>query len=158
MEIERKFLVSSTDFMHEAQRSYPIRQGFICTRPEAAVRIRITEEQAYITIKGASSDDGISRYEWEKEIPVDEARELMKLCTGEIIRKTRYEVPANGGLLWEIDVFEGNNLGLIIAEIELPQPSAKIDLPPWIDREITGQEKYYNLQLSINPYREWEKS
>lgn len=153
-EIERKFLVLSDAYKSETYHQSEIMQGYIASGSGKTVRIRIRGEKGYITIKGPSADGGLSRYEWEHEIPLAEARELMLLCEPGIIHKTRYEVRA-GDLVIEIDEFYGDNQGLVVAEIELPYLSAPYEKPVWLGEEVTGIKKYYNAQLRRNPYRTW---
>ena len=153
-EIERKFLVKNNDFEKEAIRFEYISQGFLSTDPERTVRIRIKNDKGIITIKGASNKEGTTRFEWEKEITVDEAKSLLALCTKSIIEKTRYLIPA-AQFIFEVDVFSGDNEGLIIAEIELSDAHEAFPKPPWLGDEVTGQIKYYNSQLSKNPYNSW---
>lgn len=151
-EIERKFLVTSMDFKAQAINSFVIRQGYISRTPERTVRVRISGASAYLTIKGKSSDGGLSRYEWEKEIPVAEAQELMKICEPGIIDKTRYEIPvcSSSDLKFEVDEFHGQHEGLIIAEIELEQEDQEFTKPAWLGKEVTGDSNYYNAKLSQN--------
>lgn len=154
-EIERKFLVKNEDFKSEAFRSNRIVQGFLSTHPERTVRVRIYGEKGFLTIKGLSNQSGTTRFEWEKEISLEEAEELMKLCEPGIIDKIRYEVK-NGKHIVEIDEFFGDNQGLIVAEIELKSENESFEKPSWLGEEVTGQEKYYNSQLSKNPYQNWK--
>lgn len=154
LEIERKFLVRSDDYKAAAFRQSTIMQGYIASGNGRTVRIRIKNEKGFLTIKGPSSDGGLSRYEWEKEIPLDEARELMQLCEPGIIHKTRYEVKS-GELIIEIDEFYGDNKGLIIAEIELPDIDTPFVAPDWLAKEVTGIKKYYNSHLRLNPFKNW---
>ncbi|MBR5726003.1 MAG: CYTH domain-containing protein [Muribaculaceae bacterium] len=153
-EIERKFLVEG-DFMHEAFAAQRITQGFLSSVPERVVRIRIKGDKGYITIKGMADAAGVSRYEWEKEIPVEEARELLLLCEPGVIDKTRYLVEA-GDYTFEVDVFHGENEGLIVAEIELPDEDAPFQHPSWLGREVTGDSRYYNVMLAKHPFKTWE--
>ena len=155
LEIERKFLVNSLDFLDEASNSMHIVQGFLNTHPERTVRIRIKGEKGFITVKGISNSSGTSRVEWEKEIAVEEAEMLLKLCEPGIIAKIRHEVTV-GNHIFEIDVFEGDNKGLVIAEIELGSESEFFERPKWLGKEVTGNIKYYNSQLSKNPFKLWE--
>lgn len=152
-EIERKFLVKG-DFKTEAFESHHIVQGYLSSVPERNVRIRIYDNKAYLTIKGKSSDNGVSRYEWEKEIVPEDARELLRLCEPGIIDKVRYLVKA-GKHLFEIDEFQGENQGLIVAEIELDHEDEKFFHPEWLGEEVTGDLKYYNSQLTRYPYSKW---
>ncbi len=153
-EIERKFLVKNKDFKNLAEKKVRITQGFLSSVPERTVRIRIKEEKAYITVKGLSNKSGTSRYEWEKEIPVHEAKELLELCEPGIIDKTRYLIKA-GKHIFEVDEFYGANEGLIIAEIELDDENETFEKPEWLDKEVTGDTKYYNARLSKSPYKNW---
>lgn len=143
-EIERKFLVTG-DFMPYVVSKKEITQGYLNTDPHRTVRVRISGESAFITIKGITN--GISRYEWEHQIKTKDALELMKLCNDGLIRKTRYIVPTSENLQFEIDVFHDNLDGLIIAEIELPTTDTTFDKPTWLGKEVTGNPKYYNSNL-----------
>lgn len=154
LEIERKFLVLSEDFKDQAHQQTRIVQGFLNTHEERTVRVRIKGEKGYITVKGKSNHEGTTRLEWEKEIPVKEAEFLMKLCEPNLIEKNRFEVTVNQHL-FEIDVFEGENKGLIIAEIELSHEHEVFKKPNWLGKEVTGDIRYYNSQLSKMPYRNW---
>lgn len=156
LEIERKFLVRSDAFKTEAFRKTEIMQGYIATGNGRTVRVRIRDEKGYLTIKGPSFDGGLSRYEWEHEIALSEARELMQLCEPGIIHKTRYEVQA-GELIFEVDEFYGENQGLVVAEIELPSLQASFSIPEWLGEEVTGQKKYYNAHLRRNPFTRWNE-
>jgi adenylate cyclase len=153
-EIERKFLVSG-DFKKHAIKSYKIAQGYLSTVPERTVRVRIRDHQGFITIKGISNASGTTRFEWEKEIPVNEAENLLLLCEPTIIEKTRYIIPANDNLCFEIDEFLGENNGLTIAEIELPNENEEFTKPSWLGQEVTGQLKYYNAMLAKKSFSEW---
>ncbi len=153
-EIERKFLVVSEDFKNEAFKNFRIKQGFLNTHPERTVRLRITGDKAFLTIKGKSSKNGLSRFEWEKEIDVNEAEALFELCEPGIIEKTRYLVKA-GDFVFEIDEFYGENEGLKVAEIELNKETDTFEKPRWLGTEVTGEVKYYNSQLSKNPFKNW---
>ncbi len=153
-EVERKFLVVSEVFKNEASTVLHIQQGFLSTDPERTVRVRLQNGSGKITIKGISDEAGVSRFEWEYAIPGDEARQLLDLSKGALIAKTRYEVPS-GKHLFEVDVFEGENEGLIVAEIELEHPDELFERPHWLGQEITGDPKYYNAQLSINAFQQW---
>lgn len=156
IEIERKFTLKNTTFLSSYLQSYKITQGYLNSSPERTVRVRTKNNKAYITIKGKSSHDGMTRFEWEKEIALDEAMQLLALCEKYIIEKTRYEI-LHEGKIFEIDVFEGLNKGLIIAEVELLDSTEKINLPDWIDCEVTGDERYYNSYLSNKPFSQWVK-
>lgn len=154
IEIERKFLVLSKAFMDDALRSYQIKQGFLNSHKDRTVRIRVLNNKGYLTIKGKSSQDGLSRFEWETELSRSEAEALLNLCEDGIIKKERFEVPIEGHL-FEIDVFDGENKGLVIAEIELQSPDEYFKRPQWLGKEVTGDIKYYNSNLSIQPFKTW---
>ncbi len=156
IEIERKFLVNSNKFKTEAFKSESIKQGYLNSNPERTIRIRTKGENAYITIKGKSSESGLSRFEWEKEIPVSEALELLQLCEPGVIEKIRYFVKS-GKFTFEIDEFSGENQGLVMAEIELVSEEDSFEKPNWLGKEVTGDNKYYNSQLCSNPYKSWKK-
>lgn len=153
-EIERKFLVNSDAYKQEAYLHERIVQGYISSVPERTVRVRIRGDKAYLTIKGIGNGSGLSRFEWEKEIPVDEAEELLKLCEPGVIDKTRYLVKY-GNHLFEVDEFHGDNEGLIVAEVELQNEVEQIDKPYWIGHEVTGNQRYYNASLIRKPYKAW---
>ncbi len=152
-EIERKFLVKG-DFKKNAVKQTRITQGYLSSVPERTVRVRVKGDKGFITIKGIGSESGASRYEWEKEIPVAEVNELLKICEPGVIDKTRYEVPL-GNFVFEVDEFYGENQGLIVAEIELKSESDKFEKPQWLGEEVTGDVKYYNSMLMKNPYTKW---
>ena len=153
LEIERKFLVKG-NFKTESHVSTRVTQGYLSSSPERTVRVRIKGEKGFITIKGKGNASGTSRYEWEKEIPVEEARELLQLCEPGIIDKTRYLI-RHEGHLFEVDEFHGENDGLVIAEIELKNENEQFSRPAWLGEEVTGDRKYYNAMLSRNPYVNW---
>lgn len=153
LEIERKYLVKNIDFL-DGIKNKRITQGYLSIDPERTVRVRIKGTKGFITIKGLSTDSGLTRYEWEKEITIVEAEELLELALPDVIDKTRYEV-FNDNHVWEIDVFDGSNKGLVIAEIELQAEDETFTLPDWIDKEVTGDKRYYNSYLSDKPYIEW---
>ena len=155
LEIERKFLVLDDSYKHEAYAPSHIRQGYICSDRGRTVRIRIRDEHAYITIKGPSLDGGLSRYEFEQEIPMDDAEKLMTLCEPGIIDKTRWLVKS-GQHTVEVDEFHGENDGLIMAEVELSNPDENPILPHFIGKEVTGDRRYYNSQLRCCPYATWK--
>lgn len=152
-EIERKFLVKS-EFRHLATAEYKICQGYLVADPQRTVRVRIKGDKGYLTIKGASTADGLSRFEWEKEIAANEAEMLLKLCLPGAIEKTRYIVPF-GGLTFEVDEFFGENAGLVMAEVELKSATQQVSLPEWIGQEVTGDKRYYNSYLSQRPFSKW---
>ncbi len=154
IEIERKFLVTSEDFKKEAFMQNRIAQGYLSSVPDRTVRVRIKGEKGFLTIKGKSNESGLSRFEWEKEIPIDEAKELLKLCEKGVIDKTRFEVKI-GNHIFEIDEFYGDNQGLIVAEIELNSEKENFERPKWLGEEVTNNTKYYNSYLSKYPYVNW---
>ena len=149
-EIERKFLVSG-EFRQDSPESYRIMKGYICADPARTLRVRVRGDKGFLTIKGRSSADGLSRYEWEKEIPASEAVELMALCGSGVIDKTRYLVPF-GRHTYEVDVFHGANEGLVLAEIELAEELETFEKPSWLGEEVTGDPRYYNSMLSLHPF------
>lgn len=156
-EIERKFLVCG-DYRREVYESDRIAQGYICAARGRTVRVRIREGRGYITIKGPSGPDGLSRYEWEKEIPVVEAEELLLLSETPVIDKTRHLIRnTDGKHIWEVDEFHGANEGLVVAEIELGEENESFDRPSWLGEEVTGIRKYYNSSLSSMPYLLWKE-
>ena len=152
-EIERKFLVEG-HFKDQAYAQSHIVQGYICSACGRTVRVRIRDDRGYLTIKGASADNGLSRYEWEKEIPLAEAEELMKLCEPGVIDKTRYLV-RSGHHIFEVDEFYGDNEGLILAEVELSAPDEAYEKPSFIGREVTGDIRFYNSHLMKYPFKAW---
>ena len=154
-EIERKFLVTSTEFLSESVQSNRIVQGYLNSNPERTVRIRIKGMQGFITNKGKGNESGTTRFEWEKEIEVTEAEQLLLLCEDSVIDKVRYEIPF-GKHLYEVDVFEGDNKGLIIAEIELNDENESFEKPNWLGEEVTGDDRYYNASLSVSSYKNWK--
>jgi adenylate cyclase len=152
-EIERKFLVSG-EFKSMAVKETRITQGYLSSVPERTVRVRIKGEKGFITIKGIGSASGASRYEWEKEIPVSEIEELLKICEPGVIDKTRFLVKA-GPHTYEVDEFYGENEGLVVAEIELSSEEEAFEKPEWLGEEVTGDVKYYNSMLMKNPFKKW---
>lgn len=155
-EIERKFLVRGEAYKQEAWKSVRMVQGYICSAPGRTVRVRIKGDKGYLTIKGPASPGGISRFEWEKEIALDEAEALFRLCEPGAVVKTRHLVRA-GELMFEVDEFEGENEGLVMAEIELPAEDAPFVRPDWLGEEVTGDARYYNSMLSKHPFRTWRE-
>ena len=153
-EIERKFLVKNNSFKNDAFTQNHIAQGYLSSVPERTVRVRIKGEKGFLTIKGASNKSGLSRFEWEKEIALDEAKNLLLLCEEGVIHKTRFEVKS-GNHTFEVDIFEGENKGLIVAEIELSDANETFEKPNWLGEEVTGDEKYYNAYLSKKPFTTW---
>ena len=154
LEIERKFLVKDDSYKVMAFSSSRIAQGYICSARGRTVRIRIRDEKGYLTIKGPSDSAGLGRYEWEKEIPLEDARELMKLCEPGIIDKTRYLVQSVNHI-FEVDEFYGDNEGLVIAEVELKSEDESYEKPVFVGEEVTGDVRYYNSFLMKNPYKQW---
>jgi len=154
LEIERKFLVLSDIYKQLAYTFQTIKQGYLSSHPERTVRVRIKGEKAYITIKGKSSENGLSRFEWEKEITTPEAEALLLLCEPGIIDKTRYFIK-NEDVIIEVDEFWGENKGLVIAEVELNCESQEFKKPEWFGDEVTGDLKYYNSMLLKNPFTKW---
>ena len=155
LEIERKFLVLDDSFKHEAFSKSHIVQGYICSGHGRTVRIRIRDEHAYITIKGPSRLGGLARYEFEQEIPMDDARQLLTLCDPGTVEKTRWLVKA-GRHTFEVDEFHGDNDGLVVAEVELGSEDESYEKPHFIGKEVTGDRRYYNNQLRQNPYSRWK--
>jgi adenylate cyclase len=155
-EIERKFLILDTpDFRKETLNKTRIVQGYLNSAPERTVRVRIRGDQGFLTIKGKSSSDGLSRFEWEREIPIFEAEELLKLCESGVIEKFRHEVSV-GNHIFEVDEFLGENEGLLLAEVELKEKNEEIEKPDWLGEEVTGNMKYYNSYLSKFPFKVWQ--
>ena len=155
IEIERKFLVKNNLFKQQAATQNQIAQGYLSAVPERTVRVRIKGKKGFLTIKGASNESGLSRFEWEKEIALDEAKNLLLLCEKGVINKTRFEIKS-GNHTFEVDEFFGSNEGLVIAEVELRQEDEPFERPEWLGEEVTGDVRYYNSYLSIHPYKEWQ--
>jgi adenylate cyclase len=153
MEIERKFLVKG-DFKSFVSKSERIIQGYLSSVPERAVRVRVKGTKGFLTVKGIGNDSGASRYEWETEISVDDANNLLKICEPGVIDKTRYQVK-EGAHIYEIDEFYGENLGLTVAEIELTSEDEEFEKPLWLGEEVTGDVKYYNAMLMKYPFTKW---
>ena len=154
IEIERKFLVTSEKFITEAYAKNQIAQGYLNSNPERTVRIRIKGESGFLTIKGKNNETGTTRFEWETEIALAEAKPLLSLCEKGVIQKTRFEVKV-GKHIFEVDIFQGDNEGLIVAEIELSSEDETFEKPEWLGVEVTGDVRYYNSYLSQNPYKNW---
>jgi len=154
-EIERKFLVTSEGFKKEAYQQTKIVQGFLNSNAERTVRVRIMGEKGFLTVKGISNAAGTIRTEWEKEITASDAEALLHLCEPGAIHKTRYEVKV-GKHIFEVDIFSAENEGLIIAEVELEAEGEVFQKPLWLGKEVTGEIKYYNSQLSIHPFKNWK--
>lgn len=158
LETERKFLVRSDAFAAEAVASHRLCQGYIACEGGNTVRVRIADRSGYLTIKGPGGPTGISRREWEMEIPLPDAEALFALCRGGRVEKTRYIIPADGGRRWEVDRFHGENEGLVLAEIELSAADETFEKPDWLGEEVTGDARYYNSFLSRRPFRSWPTS
>jgi adenylate cyclase len=154
VEIERKFLVISDVFKSDVLCQNHIAQGYLSSVPERAVRVRIKGEKGYLTIKGKTNESGLSRFEWEKEIPVAEAKELLQLCEKGVIEKIRYEIQV-GRHIFEVDEFYGENKGLIMAEVELQSETETFETPIWLGEEVTNDNRYYNSYLSQHPFASW---
>lgn len=152
-EIERKFLVNG-EFKKFAKKEIRITQAYLSSNTERNVRVRIKGDKGFITIKGIGNESGVSRYEWEKEIPVEEVKELLMICEPGVIDKTRYLVEV-GDHIFEVDEFYGENKGLVIAEIELSSEDEQFEKPDWLGQEVTGDAKYYNSMLIKKPYIKW---
>ncbi|WP_373054494.1 CYTH domain-containing protein [Thioalkalivibrio sp.] len=151
-EIERKFLLASDAWRARVVRSQYMRQGYLCGNDRASIRVRVDEEGASLNIKSATL--GVERDEYQYDIPLDEAHRLLDTLTGPQVEKTRHWVDVDGWE-YEIDVFEGANAGLIVAELELPRSDAKFPRPDWLGEEVSHDPRYYNTELARNPYREW---
>ncbi len=154
IEIERKFLVTSNAFMKEAFQQTRIVQGFLNTHPDRTIRVRLKGDKAFLTVKGKSTDDGLSRFEWEKVISKSDAESLLNLCEKGTIDKSRYEVKY-GQHIFEVDVFYKDNKGLVVAEVELKDVNETFEKPSWLGKEVTGDPRYYNSQLSKYPFKNW---
>ena len=154
LEIERKFLVRNDGYRHQAFSSSRIQQGYICSGHGRTVRVRIRDTRGYLTIKGPSNAAGLLRYEFEKEITLDEAEHLMELCEPGRIDKTRYLVKS-GSHTFEVDEFYGDNEGLVIAEVELQSEDEPYEKPDFIGDEVTGDRRYYNAHLTKQPFKTW---
>ncbi|MBP5714060.1 MAG: CYTH domain-containing protein [Prevotella sp.] len=157
LEIERKFLVKGNGYKQQAYSHSHIQQGYISSSHGRTVRVRIRDERGYLTIKGPSENGGLSRYEFEKEITLDEAEHLMQLCEPGIIDKTRWLVKS-GNHTFEVDEFFGENEGLVMAEVELGAEDEPYEKPDFIGQEVTGDHRYYNSHLRKNPFSVWGKA
>jgi len=157
IEIERKYLVNDDSYKDLAHKATPIVQGFLNTHPDRTVRIRISGQQAWITVKGRSNEEGTERFEWEHPVEVGDAQELIPLCESGVIHKTRYEV-LHHGQRFEVDEFHQDNTGLTLAELELESSDTPVEKPAWLGDEVTGDVRYYNSQLSKQPYTTWKES
>ena len=156
IEIERKFLVKNNDFKKVCYDKKQITQGYLNSNQKRVVRIRIIDNLAFLTIKGISDESGTTRFEWEKEIHLEDAKELMVLCEKEIIEKNRYYNKFENHII-EIDEFLGKNKGLILAEIELKDKNEVFLKPDYLGIEVTNNINYYNSALSLNPFKNWQK-
>lgn len=154
LEIERKFLVANDDYKKESFRAIRVTQGYISSVKGRTVRVRTMDDKGFLTIKGPSNANGTTRFEWEKEISVEDVKELLQLCEPGIIDKTRYLIKA-GNYTYEVDEFYGDNEGLVVAEIELPQEDAPFKRAAWLGKEVTGDRRYYNASLTKDPYKNW---
>ena len=154
IETERKFLVRDEGFKEQAIESHHIKQGYIAHDGGRTVRVRLWDEQGILTIKGPSMGIGMSRFEWEKEITRQEAEDLFLLCKPGMVDKTRWIVPA-GVRKFEVDEFHGENEGLVMAEIELGSEDESFERPSWLGEEVTGDKRYYNAYLALNPFKSW---
>jgi adenylate cyclase len=155
IETERKFLVLNNSYKQEAYIQKRITQGYLSSVPERTVRVRTKGDQGFLTIKGKSNESGTSRMEWEKEIAIADAVQLLALCEKGAIDKIRHEVKV-GSHTYEVDEFFGDNAGLVVAEIELADEHEEFIKPEWLGEEVTGLERYYNAYLSRNPYNTWQ--
>ena len=143
------------DFKSDAFKATRITQGYLSSVPERTVRVRVKGDKGFITIKGIGNASGASRFEWEKEIPVEDVKALLEICEPGVIDKTRYLVKA-GEHTYEVDEFYGDNEGLTVAEVELSDENEAFDKPSWLGEEVTGDAKYYNSMLMKNPYKNWK--
>lgn len=152
-EIERKFLVRDDSWRAAVERSRPMRQGYLPGLETASVRVRLDGDRALLNIKSATLD--VTRQEYEYPIPVADAEEILDtLCARPLIEKTRHFVP-HAGHVWEVDVFSGDNAGLVVAEVELAHPDDAPELPPWVGEEVSADPRYYNVSLVRHPYKDW---
>ena len=155
LEIERKFLVAG-EYKSFATSSERITQGYLSSASGRTVRVRIRGDRGWLTVKGPSKDGGISRFEWEMEIPLSDARALLEICEPGVIDKTRWLVPSGDGIhTWEVDEFHGENAGLVVAEIELRSEADAFERPSWLGPEVTGDRRYYNSMLTLHPFCTW---
>lgn len=153
-EIERKFLVKG-DYKSLVVKETRITQGYLSSVPERTVRARVKGDKGFLTIKGIGNESGASRFEWETEISLEDAKNLLAICEPGVIDKTRYIVPEDSGLKFEVDEFYGDNEGLTVAEIELPNEETEFTKPSWLGEEVTGDVRYFNSMLMNNPYKNW---
>jgi adenylate cyclase len=153
LEIERKFLVANSDWRGSVEGERRLVQGYLAGTDKAVVRVRIEDDSsAVLTIKSATP--GLARQEFEYELPLEDAHDLLALRQGALLTKTRYDVP-HAGRIWEVDVYGGENAGLVLAEAELEREDERLELPPWLDREVTEDERYYASSLALRPFRSW---
>jgi len=157
IEIERKFLVKNENFKTESFKRVFIKQGFLNSDKNRVVRVRILDNKGFLTIKGITEKEGTTRFEWEKEIKLNEAEALFKLCEPGIVEKYRYLIK-NGNLTFEVDEFLGDNKGLLVAEIELIDKNQKFNKPQWLGKEVTNIAKYYNANLIHHPFKNWKNN
>lgn len=155
LEIERKFLVKG-NFKEHSVKSYRIAQAYLASEGKNTVRVRIRDHEGFITIKGPSTDGGLTRFEWETRIPIEDAEQMLKLSVTPVIDKTRYLVPFKGHI-WEVDEFYGDNAGLVVAEIELESADETFEIPDWTGAEVTPDRRYTNFNLTLHPFNTWEK-
>lgn len=154
IEVEHKFLLANNEWRKHIYRSIKYKQGYLSSMPTSSIRVRISDEHAWLNIKSATI--GTQRHEFEYEIPLSDANEILNgLCRKPLIEKTRHYVVDNNNI-WEIDEFEGKNKGLIVAEIELKEAGQSFVKPPWIGIEVTEDLRYYNNNLAVHPYSEWK--
>ena len=154
IEVERKFLVKSDEFKQYAKAQTRITQGYLSSVPERTVRVRVKGDKGFITVKGIGSESGASRFEWEREISVEEAQALLAISEPGVIDKTRYLIEV-GAHTYEVDEFYGDNQGLVVAEVELKSEDEAFSKPSWLATEVTGQSRYYNSMLMKVPYNQW---
>lgn len=155
IEIERKFLVLNDSYKEKASGHSHIQQGYLCSSNERTIRVRIRDDRAYLTIKGPTPEGGLHCFEFEKEITYEEGKQLMRLCEPGIIDKVRWLVDF-GSHTFEVDEFLGANEGLVMAEVELTSSNEYVDIPDFIGKEVTGDNRYFNSHLRINPYSKWK--
>ncbi|MBQ7631233.1 MAG: CYTH domain-containing protein [Paludibacteraceae bacterium] len=154
-EIERKFLVRSDEWRREVVQQFDIQQGYLCKEADKTIRVRVRDERAFLTIKSDRLREGLAKFEWEREIDLSDAKELLQLCMQPILHKTRYIIPCTkergtmyeGQRIWEVDVFHGHKEGLVLAELELGSEDEAFVKPEWLGEEVTGQPQYYNANM-----------
>jgi CYTH domain-containing protein len=153
VEIERKFLIKGNSWKNEIKEEVSIKQGYLNSEADRTVRVRIYGEQGFLTVKGKSQH--LTRKEFEYQIPLADAQDLLELCEKPIIEKKRFLI-FSGNKTWEIDVFEGENSGLVVAEIELISEDEDFETPHWLGKEVSSDSRYYNSSLITNPYANWQ--